>query len=233
MLLEANAITKRYGPNTVLDNVSFSITQGGITGLIGPNGAGKTTLFEVLAGMVPPDSGEVRFRGNTLAPKHRKTALFYLPDGIRPWADQPVGWLLRFFAGLHGAPQSDVTLLTESLHLEAFQKSRAGSLSKGELKRLLLAMGLLTPHPLLLLDEPFDGLDFRQTREVMSVLKSFPPPQRTLFLSIHQLTDAARICDLLVLVSKGRMVGQGTLAELQAQAHISTGGLEEVFLALT
>lgn len=233
MLLEVKALTKKYGVNTVLDNVQFSIVEGGITGLIGPNGSGKTTLFEVLAGMVPADAGEVHFQGKLLPAEGRKKMLFYLPDGIRPWADQPVGWLLRFFAGLYGASQSDVLVLTESLQLKSLEKSRAGSLSKGELKRLLLAMGLLTPHPLLLLDEPFDGLDFRQTRDVMMLLKSFPSSKRTLFLSIHQLTDAARVCHRLVLLGKGRVVGQGTLEELQAQASIADGGLEEVFLALT
>ena len=233
MLLEVKALTKKYGVNTVLDNVHFSIVEGGITGLIGPNGSGKTTLFEVLAGMVPADAGVVHFQGNALSAEDRKKMLFYLPDGIRPWADQPVGWLLRFFSGLYGAPQSDVLVLTESLQLKPLEKSRAGSLSKGELKRLLLAMGLLTPHPLLLLDEPFDGLDFRQTRDVMALLKIFPSSKRTLFLSIHQLTDAARVCHRLVLLGKGRVVGQGTLEELQAQASIADGGLEEVFLALT
>ncbi len=233
MLLEVKTLTKKYDVNTVLDNVHFSIVEGGITGLIGPNGSGKTTLFEVLAGMVPADAGEVHFQGKSLPAEDRKNMLFYLPDGIRPWADQPVGWLLRFFAGLYGASQSDVLVLTESLQLKSLEKSRAGSLSKGELKRLLLAMGLLTPHPLLLLDEPFDGLDFRQTRDVMMLLKSFPSSKRTLFLSIHQLTDAARVCHRLVLLGKGRVVGQGTLEELQAQASIADGGLEEVFLALT
>ena len=233
MLLEVKAVTKKYGANTVLDNVHFSIVEGCITGLIGPNGSGKTTLFEVLAGMIPADAEEVYFQGNLLPAEDRKKKLFYLPDGIRPWADQPVGWLLRFFAGLYGAPQSDVLVLTESLQLKALENSRAGSLSKGELKRLLLAMGLLTPHPLLLLDEPFDGLDFRQTRDVMTLLKTFPSSKRTLFLSIHQLTDAARVCHRLVLLGKGRVVGQGTLEELRTQASIADGGLEEVFLALT
>ena len=153
MLLQVKALTKKYGANTVLDNVHFSIMEGGITGLIGPNGSGKTTLFEVLAGMASADAGEVHFQGQSLPAEDRKKMLFYLPDGIRPWADQPVGWLLRFFAGLYGASQSDVLVLTESLQLKSLEKSRAGSLSKGELKRLLLAMGLLTPHPLLLLDD--------------------------------------------------------------------------------
>ena len=106
--------------------------------------------------------------------------------------------------------------------------------SKGELKRVMLALALLSPHPLLLLDEPFDGLDFRQTRDVMDLLRTYPQERgQTLFLSIHQLTDAARVCDRLVLLSDGRVAGEGTLDELRRSAGLSEGGLEEVFLALT
>jgi ABC-2 type transport system ATP-binding protein len=117
--------------------------------------------------------------------------------------------------------------------LEPLLGSRIGSLSKGESKRVLLALGLLTPHRLLLLDEPFDGLDFRQTRDVMALLRTLPSKGRTLFVSIHQLNDAGRLCDRLVLLSRGRVAGIGTIEELRAQAKLSEGGLEEVFLALT
>lgn len=216
-MLEITGISKQFGRNLVLDNVSFSVRQGEILGLIGPNGAGKTTLFECMAGLIPAGGGK----------------LFYLPDAIGPWPDQTVGWVLKFFAGLHGAPKGADTTLAHSLQLDALKQSTVGSLSKGESKRLLLALGLLTPHPLLLLDEPFDGLDFRQTRDVMALLRTIPARGRTLFLSIHQLSDAARICDRLILLSRGRIVGQGTLSELQAEAGLENGGLEEIFLALT
>jgi ABC-type multidrug transport system ATPase subunit len=232
-LLTAHAIAKRFGPQSVLQDVSFSVQQHEILGLIGPNGSGKTTLFECLAGLIPTDSGDVTFRGRALAPAHRKQALFYLPDAIRPWADQTVAWVLTFFEALHAAPKHESTALAKALALDAVLKSRVSSLSKGELKRFLLALGLLTPHPLLLLDEPFDGLDFRQARDVMALLRTYPAKGRTLFLSIHQLTDAARVCDRLLLLNNGRVACQGTLPELQAQAGLPDGGLEEIFLALT
>ena len=173
------------------------------------------------------------FRDQALAPAHRKEALFYLPDGIRPWSEQRVSWMLAFFAGLYARAAGESAELITALKLDGLMTARIGSLSKGELKRVLLALGLLTPHPLLLLDEPFDGLDLRQTRDVMAWLRTSPLTGRTLFLSIHQLMDAARVCDRLVLLSKGRMVGEGTLSELLAQAGLDEGGLEEVFLALT
>jgi ABC-type multidrug transport system ATPase subunit len=223
MLLSARGITKRYGGSTVLDGVGFEVRAGEILGLIGPNGAGKTTLFECIAGLLPRDGGEIQAEGE----------LFYLPDAIRPWAEQTVGWALGFFAELWGRPKGEAAALARELQLEGLVGARVGSLSKGEAKRFLLAMGLLTPHPLLLLDEPFDGLDFRQTRDVMALLRTVPSSGRTLFVSIHQLGDAARLCDRLVLLSRGRVVGAGTLDELRAQAKLAEGGLEEVFLALT
>jgi ABC-2 type transport system ATP-binding protein len=227
MLLAAKGISKRYGANAVLRDVRFTVREKEVLGLIGPNGAGKTTLFECLAGLLPADGGIVEFQ----RPSRRKDALFYMPDGIRPWPDQTVAWVLSFFERLYG--RNDRADLAESLHLTPLLRSRIGSLSKGESKRLLLALGLLTPQPLLLLDEPFDGLDFRQTRDVMALLRTVPERGRTLFLSIHQLTDAARVCDRLVLLSRGEVVGEGTLDDLRAKAGVRDGGLEEVFLALT
>ncbi len=233
LLLNVQDISKRFGANLALHNASFSVKEGEVLGLIGPNGAGKTTLFECLAGLMPTDGGQVSFRNQPLAPARRKDAFFYLPDGIRPWADQSVRWVLAFFQKLYGRTERETGVLVNSLRLNALMKSRIGTLSKGESKRTLLALGLLTPHPLLLLDEPFDGLDLRQTREVMTLLRNCPAQGRTLFLSIHQLTDAARVCDRLVLLSAGKVVGEGTLTELQTKAGLSEGGLEEVFLALT
>ena len=233
MLLTARRICKRFGPNAVLRNAAFSVREGEVLGLIGPNGSGKTTLFECLAGVLPADAGEVEFRGRLLHSADRKQALFYLPDGIRPWAAQRAGWVLRFFEALHGRPGGEAASLIAQLQLQDLVKSRIGSLSKGEGKRVLLALGLLTPHPLLLLDEPFDGLDFRQTRDVMALLRTVCAKGRTLFVSIHQLADAGRICDRLVLLSRGEVVGEGTLQDLRRQAGIIDGGLEEIFLALT
>ncbi|MBZ5603468.1 MAG: ABC transporter ATP-binding protein [Acidobacteriia bacterium] len=217
-LLTASGVTKRFGSKLVLNDASFDVRPGELLGLIGPNGAGKTTLFECLAGLMPMDGGNV---------SHRE--MFYVPDGIRPWPDQRVEWALEFVASLWNRPRQ----IAESLKLEPILRSRIGSLSKGEAKRFLLALGLLTPHPLLLLDEPFDGLDFRQTRDVMALLRTIPAEGRTLFLSIHQLSDAARVCDRLILLSSGRVVGQGTLDQLRVQAGLAEGGLEEIFLALT
>lgn len=233
LLLSVQGISKRFGSKAVLKDVSLSVLDGEVLGLIGPNGAGKTTLFECLAGLAHADAGEVKFRERPIVAARRKEALFYLPDAIRPWADQRVNWTLGFFGSLYTHSKKEVTDVASGLGLDALMNSRIGSLSKGELKRALLAIGLLTRHPLLLLDEPFDGLDLRQARDVMAQLKTHAQQGRTLFLSIHQLADASRVCDRVVLLSAGNVVGEGTLAELKAKAGLSEGGLEEVFLALT
>lgn len=226
-------LSKRFGPFWALRGAQFSVRPNEILGLIGPNGSGKTTLFRCLAGLSPADTGSVSVDGVPVDPRSRKAHMYFVPDGIRPWPDQTVDWVLHFTAGLHGASMDGVADVARVLALEPLLRERLGSLSKGEHRRVLTAVGLLTPQPLLLLDEPFDGLDLRQTREMMDVLRGHVAAGRTLFLSIHQLIDAARICDRFVLLSAGQVRGEGTLDELRAVAHIEGGGLEEVFLALT
>jgi ABC-2 type transport system ATP-binding protein len=232
-LLTVEGVSKRFQDRSVLEDVSFSVREGEVLGLIGPNGAGKTTLFECLAGLMAANQGLVKYHDKTLLPTHRKEALFYLPDAIMPWARQSVKWILGFFEKLYPRSKLRVSELIEPLRLEAVMKSRIASLSKGERKRVLLALGLLTPHPLLMLDEPFDGLDLRQTRDVMTLLRAHARSGRTLMLSIHHLIDAGRVCDRLVLLSDGKKVGEGSISELRAQANLPEGGVEEIFLALT
>ena len=232
-LLMVRGVAKRFRRNWVLQDVSFSVNRGEVFGLIGPNGAGKTTLFECLAGLMPADAGAVNFRGQPLASDERKRELFYLPDSILPWAEQTVRLVLHFFAGLHARKDVKASDLIRAVKLDTLMEARVGSLSKGERKRLLLALGLLTRQELLLLDEPFDGLDLRQTRDVMTLLREQASRGRTLLLSIHQLVDAERVCDRLVLLSAGRVVGEGSIPELRGQANLPEGTLEEIFLALT
>jgi len=232
-LLTVEGVTKHFNKRRVLDNVSFSVRPGEVLGLIGPNGSGKTTLFECLAGLMPANAGTIKSNNKELDPSRRRAALFYLPDAIFPWAEQTVSWVLDFFRKLYERSEREASALVEPLRLEELMKARIGLLSKGERKRVLLALGLLTPQPLLMLDEPFDGLDLRQTRDVMTLLKSHAATGRTLMLSIHQLVDAGRVCDRLVMLSGGKVVGEGSLDELRAQAHLYEGGVEEIFLALT
>ena len=231
--MTVHGIVKVFGDQHVLADVSFDVASGEILGLIGPNGAGKTTLLECIAGLAPTDGGEVRWRGTSLPPQRRKERLFYVPEAISPYPDQRTSEALRFFREAYRESASRLEQLVRALGLEPALGKPVGTLSKGYRRRFLLALGLLAPRPVLLLDEPFDGFDFRQTREVINLLRNETVDGRTLVLSIHQLGDALRICDRLVLLSGGRVMGVGTLAELTASARLPIGSdLEEVFLAL-
>jgi len=241
-LLHVSELTKRYGRLVALDEVAFSIRPGEVLGLIGPNGSGKTTLFECVAGVLPADRGRVESDGRAIAPADRSSLLFYLPDAIAPWPSQTVRWALDFTVGFFACslrtknPEpgtQNVADIAARLDLGPLLNMRIGELSKGQRKRALLAIGLLMPQPLLLADEPFEGLDLRQSRDVAATLRHYAREGRTLFLSIHQIGDAERACDRFVLLSGGRVRGEGTIDELSRVAAKETRDLEEVFLALT
>jgi ABC-2 type transport system ATP-binding protein len=236
-LLKVRNLTKRYGRFTALNDVSFGVGAGEVLGLIGPNGSGKTTLFECLGGVLPLDAGSVDRDGVPLGARDRAATLFYLPDAIAPWPAQTVRWAIDFTLGYFGGRACLRQEVIERLGIEPLLDATIGSLSKGQRKRALLAIGLIMPHQVLLADEPFDGLDLRQSREIAATLRSYASAGRTMFLSIHQIRDAARVCDRFVLLSAGRVCGEGTLTELSAAAAARGGragdDLEEVFLALT
>ena len=170
--------------------------------------------------------------------RERPSLLFYVPDGIAPWPAQSVCWALDFTIGFFGGRPALRDEVIDQLDLRQLLRQPTGTLSKGQRKRVLLAIGLLTPQPALLIDEPFEGLDLRQARDIAAALRAHADRGRTLFLSIHQIGDAARFCDRFVLLSAGRVCGEGTVQELAALAEMRDGSrtyqdLEEVFLALT
>src|SRR5215472_4058177 len=232
-LLRVVDLAKHYGGEAAIAGVTFSAAAGEVLGIVGPNGAGKTTLLEAIAGLVAADSGDVFWRGDALPSSRRKAAMFYLPDGVKPYADRFTIEVLRFFAGVYRRSASDVASAIASLELGPVLRKRVSALSKGYSRRLLLAIGLLTPHLVLLMDEPFDGFDLRQTRNIVEVLRKAAGVGRTFILAIHQLADAERVCDRFILLAGGQVRGIGTLRELRTQTGISQGSLEEIFLALT
>ncbi|HUL75225.1 MAG TPA: ABC transporter ATP-binding protein [Vicinamibacterales bacterium] len=237
-LIRVSGVTKSYGRLVALADVSFSIRPGEVLGLIGPNGAGKTTLFECLAGVLSRDSGVVTLDGRPLTARDLHAHLFYVPDGIAPWPAESVRWALEYVTGFFGGSTDRIEDVTRQLDLAAVLDGSIGTLSKGQRKRVALAVGMLTPQRVLLVDEPFDGLDLRQGRDAAAALRAHAATGRTLVLSIHQIADAARVCDRFVLLSGGRVKGEGGTAELAALAASrgqapASHDLEEVFLALT
>lgn len=233
VLLRVDSINKQYADQAVLADVTFDIRAGEIIGIIGPNGAGKTTLLGALAGILPVDTGDVHWRGRPLRASRRNEAIFYLPDGVRPYQDQPVTRVLSFFADVYRRSADEIAGTIEAVGLTLVLHKRVHSLSKGYGRRLMLALGLLTPQPLLLMDEPFDGFDLRQTREIVGVLRKEVTQGRTLALAIHQLLDAERVCDRFILLADGSVRGVGTLNDLRARTGRANGSLEDMFLALT
>ncbi len=237
-MLQISGLTKTYGRLVALSDVSFSIHAGEVLGLIGPNGAGKTTLFECLSAVLPFDRGQITVDGRTLTRDEISRELFYVPDGMSPWPSQRVRWVLDYVIGFFGGRGDRLDDVMARLDLRGLADAAIGTLSKGQRKRVALAIGMLTPTPVLIIDEPFDGLDLRQSREASSALRAHAAEGRTLVLSIHQIADAARVCDRFVLLSSGRVCGEGGLAELAAiasarqQAPVASD-LEEVLLALT
>jgi ABC-2 type transport system ATP-binding protein len=232
-ILRAANLAKRYGEEKAIAGLTFSVRAGEVLGIVGPNGAGKTTLLEVVAGLVAADSGRIFWHGEELQPSRRKAAIFYLPDGVRPYQDRFVIEVVTFFAGVYRRSGADTARVIAAVDLKPVLQKRVAALSKGYNRRLLLAAGLLTPQPVLLMDEPFDGFDLRQTRNIIDVLRNEAAQGRNFILAIHQLADAERACDRFILLSGGEVRGIGSLDELRAQTHKPKGSLEEIFLALT
>jgi ABC-2 type transport system ATP-binding protein len=232
-VLQVAGITKWYGDQRALADVSFDIRCGEILGLIGPNGSGKTTLLESLAGLLPVSAGSILWQRSSLPQHRRREVVFYLPDGVRPWDGQHVIRVLEFFASAFGRQPAELEEVARSVGLDEVLGKHVSALSKGYARRLMLALALLTPHPVLLMDEPFDGFDIRQTREIMDVMRRVGAQGRTFTLAIHQLADAERVCDRFILLASGRVCGVGSLDDLRRSINQPTARLEDVFLALT
>jgi ABC-2 type transport system ATP-binding protein len=206
-----------------------------VLGIIGPNGSGKSTLLACAAGLVRADGGELAWNTRIIDGEARRQVVFFMPDGITPWADHRVHAVIATWRSLNGRTEAEARDRVRALSLDGLLGRAVRELSKGERKRLLVALALLAAQPVLLLDEPFDGLDLRQLRDVAELLRAESRLEggRTIVLSLHQLADAPRVCDRLALLDGGRIVAEGTLAELRTATRLPGGSVEELFLALT
>src|SRR5262249_16878429 len=149
---------------------SISLRCGEILGLIGPNGAGKTTLLECISGLLP-SNGAVCWNGVALPANDRRGVMFYLPDEIVLYPSQTVRQVLTLFSSVYHSDSHWLARTVEALGLDPLLRRQCGQLSKGARQRVELAVALMTPHPVLLIDEPFDGLDLRQARHAMQILR--------------------------------------------------------------
>ena len=222
--LEVTGLCKQFaGGVQALREVSFAVRPGEVLGLLGENGAGKTTALRILAGFLLPSAGSARVAGIdiTSEPLRARARVGYLPEQVPLYRELRVREYLRYRAELkgvscrHGKVQRAVDAALLQVGLVAEQKRLIGQLSKGYRQRVGLADALLHEPPLLLLDEPTDGLDPNQRREVLTLIGQLGV-ERAVVLSTHVLPEVETLCQQIVVLSRGRVAAKGTLAELLA-----------------
>ena len=219
-MLELIDLSRRFGDVVALDGVSFVVPEGSIVGFVGPNGAGKTTAMRIVVGVLGPDAGEVRWQGRTLDAVARRR-FGYLPEERGLYPKMRVSDQLVYLARLHGLTPADakrrVRQTTEVLGVAERAKDRVESLSLGNQQRVQLAAALVHEPDVLVLDEPFSGLDPVGVDALAGVLRRQCDERGVpVVFSSHQLELVERLCDAVVLIDQGRIVASGTIGELRA-----------------
>jgi ABC-2 type transport system ATP-binding protein len=235
-LIEIEGLTKRFGTFTAVDAVSFSVAKGEVLGFLGPNGAGKSTTMRMLASFITPTAGTARICGHDVQshPVQARRQLGFLPEGAPTYPDMTVGGFLHFCAGIRGYTGRERTdRVDEALALTGLGPVRlqpVETLSKGFKRRVGLAQALLHDPPVLVLDEPTDGLDPNQKHEVRALIHRMAP-EKAIIISTHILEEVDAVCTRAIVIAAGRVVADATPAELSAK-HPS-GKLDDVFRELT
>jgi gliding motility-associated transport system ATP-binding protein len=235
-LIEIEGLTKRFGSFTAVDNVSFAVERGEVLGFLGPNGAGKSTTMKMLAGFMTPTAGTARIAGHDVQtdPIAARVQLGFLPEGAPTYPDMTVLGFLQFCARIRGFGGASLHDRVEhSIGLTALEGVRlqpVETLSKGFKRRVGLAQALLHDPPVLVLDEPTDGLDPNQKHEVRNLIARMAP-QKAIVISTHILEEVDAVCTRAIIIARGRVVADATPGELE-QRHPS-GKLDDVFRALT
>ncbi len=234
MSIEVRQLTKLYGPQRAVDDLSFSVKPGEIVGFLGPNGAGKSTTMKIATGYLPPSSGTVLVAGHdvTRDPLAVRRNLGYLAEHNPLYLDLYVKEFLHFIGQIHGLKgtrlRTRVADVIELVGLEVEQKKRVGQLSKGYRQRVGLAQALLHDPVVLILDEPTTGLDPNQLVEIRQVIRTIGR-EKTVLFSTHIMQEVEALCDRVIILSRGRLVANATLPELRQMGN----SLEETFRRLT
>ena len=218
--LEATGLRKRYGERVALDGVSLSVDRGEIVGLLGPNGAGKTTTLSILATLLEPDSGTLRLAG--LSPQSKRNALRrrlgYVPQVISLYPTLSARQNLELFARIHGAGKRQAAATTadalESVGLSPRAHDPVSILSGGMKRRLNLACAMVHRPEILLLDEPTVGVDPQSREQILLTVKAAAESGTAVIYSTHYMEEVESICGRALLIDYGRVVAQGTVAEL-------------------
>jgi len=230
-VIEVQHLTKRYGPFTAVDDVSFSVGSGEILGFLGPNGAGKTTTMRVITGYMPASEGSVTVAGHDVftAPIEAKKRTGYLPETPPLYPDMTVRDYVTFVARLKGVPSREVRDRVDEVmkrtHIADMASRHCGKLSKGYRQRVGLAQALIHNPDVLVLDEPTAGLDPKQIIEARQLIKELGG-SHTVVLSTHILPEVSQTCQRVVIINKGKVVAVDTPDNLTARLR----GSETMFL---
>ncbi len=221
-ILELSGLTRRFGSVTALDDLSFTVASGRVTGFLGPNGAGKTTAMRAVFGLTELDHGHVRWNGGAVDPRQRRR-FGYMPEERGLYPAMLVGEQLQYLGRLHGMASGDAaeaaTRWLERLDLAGRASSKVSSLSHGNQQRVQLAAALMHEPELLVLDEPMAGLDPTGIEATGAVLTEQAHAGRCVLFSSHQLDLVEELCEAVVIIDHGRVVASGEVDELE------TGGL--------
>ena len=238
--IEAHGLRKEFGSIVAVDGVDLTVRPGEVLGFLGPNGAGKSTTMKMVTGFLEPTAGSIRVCGvDMLArPREAKRSIGYLPEGAPAYPDMTVAEFLRFIAGIRGFDRAGAERRTEQLvdqvHLGGVYHQTIETLSKGFKRRVGLAQAIFHDPPVLVLDEPTDGLDPNQKHEVRDLIREMGKA-KTILLSTHLLEEVEAVCTRAVIINRGRCVYDGSPAELDAQApaEVTANRLDWVFRHLT
>ncbi len=230
-MIEVDALRVAYGAFRAVDGISFSVDTGEVVGFLGPNGAGKSTTLRVLSGFLAATSGAVHIAGVNVAeaPETARSKLGYMPEMSPLYPEMRVEEYLRFRAELKKVPRASrkqaVLRAMEEARVDDFSDVMIGHLSKGYKQRVGLADALVASPPLLILDEPTAGLDPNQIREVRALIRNLGK-ERTVLLSTHILSEVEATCSRAVVITRGRLVAEGSIEEVRAMRR--PAGLEFV-----
>ena len=233
-MIEVENLTKLYGDFRAVDNASFKVEKGEIRAFLGPNGAGKSTTMKILTGYLKPNGGTARIGGmDVVSESHAvRERIGYLPETTPLYYDMQVNEFLGLAASLrkiHGPRRRErMEYVAGTCFLEEFWRKPIGQLSRGQKQRTGFAAAILHDPDVLILDEPTAGLDPNQIHEVRSLIKGFAG-EKTIILSTHILQEVHAMCDRVVLINAGKVVADGTVAELESRYS----DLERAFEELT
>lgn len=223
-MVKTERLFKRYGNLTAVDNLSFSVEAGEVLGFLGPNGAGKSTTMKMITGFLTPTSGSVTVCGFdvVMEPTKAKQCMGYLPEGAPSYGEMTPLQFLHFIADIRGLRGKDraarLEAVIETLHLESVLGQSIETLSKGYKRRVGLAQAILHDPPVLILDEPTDGLDPNQKHEVRDLIKSMAAA-KTIIISTHILEEVNAVCNRAIIVANGRILADETPEALQARSR--------------